>query len=69
MAVGHPDGGDAEERRGGEQLLGMGGAAQEGEVGGDLQLGVAFSPAAHPKMPWMNQRCEPVPGSRPSPER
>ena len=44
MAVGHPDGGDAEERRGGEQLLGMGGAAQEGEVGGDLQLGIASPP-------------------------
>ena len=51
----------------GEQLLAGGGAAQEAEMRGHLQLGVAR--AAHPKIPCRNQRCEPVSGSSPSPAR
>ena len=47
-----------------EQFLAGAGAAQEGEMRGAVQLGVA-----HPKMPCRNQRCEPVSGSSPSPAR
>ena len=40
VAVGHPDGGMAEGRGGGDQLARMRAAAQEAVVGRDLQLGV-----------------------------
>jgi hypothetical protein len=40
VAVGDAKGGQAERGRRGEELLRMAGAAQEGIVGGDLQLGI-----------------------------
>ena len=40
VAVGDREGREAERRRGDRQLLRMRGAAQEGEIGGRLQLGV-----------------------------
>src|SRR5579875_1889391 len=58
---------DAHDRSGGEQLLAGRRTAQEAEMRGHLQLGVAR--AAHPKIPCRNQRCEPVSGSSPSPAR
>ena len=63
------DGQRLDAERGGllEQLLGRGRAAQEGEMRGHLQLGIAR--AAHPNTPCRNQRCEPVAASSPSPAR
>jgi len=58
---------DPGERRLGEQLLTGRRPPQKAEMRGDLKLGVAG--LAHPKTPWMNQRCEPVAVSSPSPAR
>ena len=58
---------DAGEGRLRKELLAGRGAAQEAEVRGHLQFGVARP--AHPKIPWRNQRCEPVARSSPSPAR
>ena len=51
VAVGDGDGVEPERARRRHQLLGMGAAAEEGEIGGDLDLGVA----GHPKTPCRNQ--------------
>ncbi len=51
---------------GGEQLLGRGGAAQEGEVAGYLQLDIA---GHQPNIPCMYQLRSPVCSSTPSPRR
>ena len=65
VAVDDAQGRNAEQARRREQLLGMRGAAQKGEVRGDLELRVIH----HAKSPCRNQRCEPVAGSTPSPAR
>ena len=54
----------AEQQRGHHQVRPGRGAAQEGKIRGDLQLGIS-----HPKTPCRNQRCEPVAASSPSPAR
>ena len=41
------------------QLLGMGAAAQEGEIGGDVELGVAGRQSRHPKTPCRYQPGDP----------
>ena len=67
IAVDHGKRLDAE--RGGlaEELVTGRGAAQEGEMRGDLQLGIAGT--GHPNTPCRNHRCEPVAASSPSPAR
>ena len=62
VAVGHRDGGMAQRRGAQRQFLGMGGAAQEGEVGGDLKLGIdrtshRRSRGGHGKTPCRYQRA------------
>ena len=43
------------------QLLGMRAATQEGEIGGDVELGVARGEAHHPNTPCRNQAGKSVP--------
>jgi hypothetical protein len=52
----------------GEQLLAGRRPAQEAEVRGDLQLGIAGT-GVYPNTPCRNQRCEPVAVFSPSPDR
>ena len=54
----------AEQGSGGEQLLRAGGAAQEAEMAGDLELGIG-----HPNTPCRYQLRSPVRPSPPSPRR
>ncbi len=47
-----------------KQLLRRRGTTQKRKMCRDLELGIA-----HANIPWQNQRCDPVSGSIPSPER
>ncbi len=55
---------DAEFGRRGEQFVSGTGTSKEGEVRCRLEFDVS-----HPKIPWRNQRCDPVAVSTPSPCR
>ncbi len=67
IAVDYGQGLNAERRRLREQVVARAGAAQEREMAGRLQFGIARG--GHAKTPCRNHLWEPVPGSSPSPAR
>ena len=64
VAVGDGDGREPERLCRRHQLLGVRAAAQEGEIGGDVELGVARGEGHHPNTPCRYQAGRSVPLSR-----
>ena len=59
VAVGDGDGREAQGLRRRHQLFGMRAAGEKGEIGGDLELGVAWHDESHPKTPCRYQEGGP----------